>query len=506
MNPLPIREIHATSQAGFPVLSTLVFLPVVTAVVVLFLRDPRAARRAAVTGALVELLVTGFMLSRFIRGTADMQFVERLSWIPTLGSSYHIGVDGMSVLFVSVTALLTLLILITSPLAAHSGGRGFYAGILGLSSAAMGIFTSLDLILFFIFWEASLVPVFFVVSLWGVGPERRYAAMKFVLTMLASSGPLLLGIVLLAVLGRESNADPLTFDWIVLRQRHVSPSVGSTIFFLILVGLAVKGPFVPLHTWMPTMLRECPVALGVVMTGLKFGSYGVLRLLVPLVPQATARHAWLLGAIGATGIVYGALIALVQPNLRRLLSFSCLSHVGYILLGVSTGSVEGISGATFAMLNLGLSATGLFFLTGFLQERIGSSETSALGGVARHAPRAAVMFVLFGLASIGLPGTSGFVGEHLILLSAYRENVTLLGLALFGTILGAAYVLSVFEKAFLGPVTRPRVTSMRDLNPAEWGILVCLAICILIIGVKPQPILTIIEPSAQVLARGVLLQ
>jgi NADH-quinone oxidoreductase subunit M len=171
-------------------------------------------------------------------------------------------------------------------------------------------------------------------------------------------------------------------------------------------------------------------------------------------------------------------------------------------LGISTGSVEGISGAALAMLNLGLSATGLFFLTGFLQARVGSSETSALGGVAKHAPRAAVMFVLFGLASIGLPGTSGFVGEHLILLSAYRSSLVLVGLALLGTILGAAYVLSVFEKAFLGPVTRPRVASMKDLQPAEWGILICLSLCILVIGVSPRPVLSIVEPSAHALARG----
>ncbi len=504
MSSLPIREIFATEQAGFPVLSTLVFLPVLVAIGVLCIRDPRSARSAAITGAIVELLLTVFVINRFVRGTADMQFVERHAWIPTLGASYHLGIDGLSVLFLAVTALLTLLILMTSSLTSDSGGRGFYAGILGISAAAMGIFTSLDLVLFFIFWEASLVPVFFVVSLWGVGPERRYAAMKFVLTMLSSSGPLLLGIVLLAVLGRESSTDPLTFDWLVLRQRSVPASVGPLVFFLILVGLAVKGPFVPLHTWMPTLLRECPAALGVVMTGLKFGAYGVLRFLVPLVPEATARYSWLLGAIGAIGIVYGALIALVQPNLRRLLSFSCLSHVGYILLGISTGSVEGISGATLAMLNLGLSATGLFFLTGFLQTRIGSSETSALGGVAQHAPRATVMFILFGLASIGLPGTTGFVGEHLILLSTYRTNAVLLAMALFGTILGAAYVFSIFEKAFFGPVTKPRVAAMKDLQPVEWAVLGFLSICILVIGVSPRPVLAIIEPSAQALARGPL--
>ncbi len=367
---------------------------------------------------------------------------------------------------------------------------------------AMGIFSSLDLVLFFVFWEASLVPVFFLVSLWGVGPERRYAALKFVLTMLASSGPLLLGVVLLAVLGRQSPTDPLTFDWMVLRERSVPPAVAPVVFFMMLVGLAVKGPFFPLHTWIPTMLRECPVAIGVILTGLKLGSYGLLRLLVPLLPEMTARYSWLLAAIGATGIVYGALVALVQPNLRRMLSFSCLSHVGYILLGISTGSVEGISGATLAMLNLGLSATGLFFLTGFLQARTGSSELSALGGVALRAPRAAVFFLLFGLASIGLPGTSGFVGEHLILLSAYRNSLPSVGFALFGTILGAAYVLSVFEKAFLGPVNRPQVAAMKDLKPVEWGVLTCLSICIVLIGFYPRAVLQIVEPSAQVLAHA----
>jgi NADH-quinone oxidoreductase subunit M len=504
MTASPIREIFATAQAGFPVLSVLVFLPVIVALGVLFIRDPRSARRAAITGATIELMLAGFLFTRFLPGTADMQFVERLTWIPTLGASYHLGIDGLSVFFIAVTALLTLFILITASTADDAGGRGFYAGILGISAAAMGIFTALDLVLFFIFWEMSLIPVFFVVSLWGVGPERRYAAMKFVLTMLASSGPLLLGIVLLAVLGRESSTDPLTFDWLVLRERAVPPHVGPLVFFLILVGLAVKGPFVPLHTWMPTLLRECPAALGVIMTGLKFGAYGVLRFLVPLVPEATAQYSWLLGTIGAIGIVYGALIALVQPNLRRLLSFSCLSHVGYILLGISTGSVEGISGATMAMLNLGLSATGLFFLTGFLQSRIGSSETSALGGVAQRAPRATVMFIWFGLASIGLPGTSGFIGEHLILLSAYRTNPILLGMALFGTVLGAAYVFSVFEKVLFGPITKPKVASMKDLQPAEWAILGCLSVCILVIGVSPRSVLAIIEPSAHALARAAL--
>ncbi len=498
---MPIREIFAVDQVGFPVLSALIFLPLAWALLVLGIGNEKHARRTALAGALSELVLSLFVLARFSAGTPDVQFAERRAWIPTLGASHHLGVDGMSVLFLPVSALLTVLVLVASWYDVTTRARGFYAAILALSAMVMGIFSSLDLVLFFVFWEASLVPVYFLVSLWGVGPERRYAAMKYVLTMLAASGPLLLGIVLLAVVGRESPDAPYTFDWLVLRTRPVPASIGPTVFFLLLVGFAVKGPFVPLHTWMPTMLRECPVGIGVLLTGLKLGSYGVLRFVVPLLPEATAQNAWILGAVGVTGIVYGALVALVQPNLRRMLSFSCLSHVGYVLHGISSGSTEGLSGAVLAMLNLGLSATGLFFLTGFLQNRVGSSEVSALGGVAQKAPRAAVLFLLLGLAAIGLPGTSGFPGEHLVLLSAYRTSLPMLGLALLGTILGAAYVLRVFEQVFLGPVTRPRVASMKDLRPLEWGVLGCLSILVLVVGLYPRPLLAIVGPSAEALAR-----
>ncbi|MRG92018.1 complex I subunit 4 family protein [Polyangium spumosum] len=496
-----IREILAADQVGFPVLSTLIFLPLAGALLVLAIGDDRRARRAALAISLIELLLSLFVLARFVTGTPDVQFAERRPWIPTLGASYHLGVDGMSVLFLPVAALLSVLVLVASWREVKARARGHNAALLALSAMVMGIFSSLDLVLFFVFWEASLIPMYFLVSLFGVGPERRYAAMKFVLTMLTASGPLLLGIVLLAVAGRESPADPYTFDWLVLRERPVPPSIGPVVFFTMLIGFAVKGPFVPLHTWMPTMLRECPVGIGVLLTGLKLGCYGVLRFLVPLLPEATARHAWLLGALGVTAIVYGALVALVQPNLRRLLSFSCLSHVGFVLLGISSGSTEGLSGAVLVMLNLGLSATGLFFLTGFLQNRVGSSEVSALGGVAQKAPRAAVMFLLLGLAGIGLPGTSGFPGEHLVLLSAYETSLPSLVLALFGTILGAAYVLRVFERVFLGPVTRPRVAAMKDLRPLEWGVVGCLAILVLVVGLHPRPLLEIVGPSAEALAR-----
>ncbi|MDI3282398.1 NADH-quinone oxidoreductase subunit M [Polyangium sp. 15x6] len=498
---MQIREIFAADQVGFPVLSTLIFLPLAWAILVLAIGDEKRARWTALTGAVIELLLSVFVLARFSPGTPDVQFAERRPWMPTLGASYHLGVDGMSVLFLPVASMLTVLVLVASFHDVKTRARGFCASLLALSAIVVGIYSSLDLVLFFVFWEASLVPIYFLVSLWGVGPERRYAAMKFVLTMLAASGPLLLGIILLAVGGRQSPADPYTFDWLVLRARPVPAAIGPIVFFTMLTGFAVKGPFVPLHTWMPTMLRECPVGIGVLLTGLKLGSYGVLRFLVPLLPEATARYAWLLGAVGVTGVVYGALVALVQPNLRRMLSFACLSHVGIVLVGISSGKAEGLSGAVLAMLNLGLSATGLFFLTGFLQSRVGSSEVSALGGVAQKAPRAAVMFLLLSLAGIGVPGTSGFPGEHLVLLSAYETSLPLLGFALLGTILGAAYVLRVFEQVFLGPVTRPRVASMKDLRPLEWGVVGCLAILVLVVGLYPRPLLAIVGPSAEALAR-----
>jgi NADH-quinone oxidoreductase subunit M len=496
-----IRELFASQQVGFPILSALIFLPIFSALVVATLPDARLARRASLAGALVELGLAIFVLASFVRGTPDVQLAERRAWIPTLGVTYHVGVDGLSVLFLPVTALLSSLVLVASWRSVKTRVPAFCAAVLGLEGAAMGIFSSLDLVLFFVFWEASIVPVYFLVSLWGVGPERRYAAMKFVLTMVVASGPLLLGIVLLGVEGRAGGAGSYTFDWLALRSRPISSGVGTAVFFLMLAGFAVKGPFFPLHTWMPSMLRECPAGVGVLLTGLKLGSYGVLRFLVPLLPEAVARHASLLGAVGALGVVYGALVSLVQPNLRRMLSFSCLNHVGFVLLGISSGSPEGLSGAVVAMLNLGLSATGLFFLTSFLQARVGSSEISALGGVAKRAPRLAAMFLLFGLASIGLPGTSGFVGEHLILFSTYRASLPLLVLALLGTVLGAAYVLRIFESAFLGPVERPRVAAMKDLAPEEWIVVGSLCVLVIAVGCYPRPVLEIVEASAAAFGR-----
>jgi NADH-quinone oxidoreductase subunit M len=442
----------------------------------------------------VELGLSLLTLAWFTRGEEGVQLAERAAWIPALDISYHVGVDGISVLFVPMTALLTLLVMVASWRSARTRVRAFHIAFFGLQATVMGIFCSLDTVLFFVFWEASLVPIYFLVSLWGVGPERRYAAMKFVLTMLVASGPLLLGIVLLGVHAHMSGG-PYTFDWLALRASSIPPRLQTVVFFLLLAGFAVKGPFFPLHTWMPAMLRECPVGIGVIVTGLKLGSYGVLRFIVPLLPEATARFSWLLGVIGVLGILYGALVSIVQPNLRRLLSFSCLCHVGYILLGISSRTPQGLSGAVLAMVNLGLSSTGLFFLTGFLQARVGSSEISALGGVAKRAPIAAAFFLLLGLAGIGLPGTSGFPGEHLVLLGAYRMGAPLLLPALLGTVLGAAYTLRVFERAFLGPATRPRVLKMKDLAPEEWGVLACLGALVLLIGVYPAPLVRIVDAS-----------
>jgi hypothetical protein len=287
---MQLQETLASAQIGFPLLSTLIFLPIAWSLVLLFLRNEGTIRKAAIVGAAVELSLSLVLLVRFVRGTPDVQFAERYAWIPTLNVSYHVGIDGISVLFVPMTALLTLLVMVSSSRTVRTRVKAFHIAAFGLASAAVGIFCALDAVLFFVFWEASLVPIYFLVSLWGVGPERRYAAMKFVLTMLVASGPLLLGIVLLGA-HRHAIAGQYDFDWLTLRATPIPPSLQAVVFFLMLVGFAVKGPFFPLHTWMPAMLRECPVGVGVVLTGLKLGSYGVLRFVMLLLPDATARYA-----------------------------------------------------------------------------------------------------------------------------------------------------------------------------------------------------------------------
>ncbi|HZF52737.1 MAG TPA: NADH-quinone oxidoreductase subunit M [Polyangiaceae bacterium] len=412
-----------------------------------------------------------------------------------------VGVDGLSVLFLPLASLLTLLVIVS----AWSGVprlRGQLVALFGLHSTFIGVFCALDMALFFTFWELMLIPSYFLIGSFGVGPERRRAAVRYVTYMLVGSAPVLLAIVLLAASARGPQG-AYAFDYVALLKTSLPPRLQTWIFFLLLFGFAVKGPLFPFHTWLPSTLMESPFGMGVMLVGVKLGAYGIIRFVLPLAPEASARHMGILSVLGAVGIVYAALIALAQPNLRRMLAFSSVSHVGFVMVGLASMTHQGMQGAVLQMITMGLVSTGLLFAVGFLYSRLGTSDLSSMGGLAARAPVLTLFFFLIGLASIGLPGTAGFVGEHLILLGTFRADWRVAAVALLGVILGAAYFFRHFERAFLGPITRPSANAIRDLRPREILVLASLSVIILCAGIYPRPLAAVTDSSVRALTARV---
>lgn len=503
-----LHEIPAAQQIGIPLLSLLVAWPLFWALSLLLVGRAAVRRVLALVGAGVELLLAAALTASFDPRTADLQFVERRRWIPSIGAEYHLGVDGISVLFVPLTAFLFLMILIASWNSMQSMSRAHLFSLFALEAITLGIFCSLDLVLFFVFWELMLIPTYFLVSLWGVGPERRYAALKFVITMMIGSSPLLVGIILLGlnhhqVTGAAGLPAAYSFDYLTLLRTPIPARLQGIVFILMFIGFAVKSPLIPFHTWLPTVVMEGPFSAAVLLTGVKLGSYGMLRFVVPLSPEASARWIVPMSIVGAAGIVYGALIALVQPNLRRMLAFASISHIGFVMLGIASLNRQGMQGALLQMINIGFISTGLMFLVGFLHARTGTSESPSLGGVAQRAPLLAGFFLLLGAASIGLPGTSGFNGEHLILLGAFRSSRAAGVAALLGVVLGAAALLSSFERAFLGPALRPVVMRLSDLRPRERLLVAVMSLSVLGLGFFPAPLLDITSASIDAVVQRV---
>jgi len=485
-----VQHLSTFDSIGFPILSTLILLPLVWALVLPFVRGDRTVRVVALAGAGVELALALVMLAALRPEAAGMQLVERAAWIPSLNAQYLLGIDGIAALFPPLTALLFCGVILASWTSVQSMPRLYFALLLALESATIGVFCALDLVLFFLFWELTLVPIYFLISLWGIGPERRFAAIKYTLFMLAGGIPLLFAILLLGLHHASAVGVPvpggLSFDYLALLEQPLSPSVQTAVFLLLFFGFAVKAPLFPFHTWLPTVLREGPVALSAVLVGLKLGAFGILRFAVPLAPTAAHEYFWLMAALGGFGALYGALVALRQSNLRKLLAFSSVSHVGLVIVGIAAMNVQGVQGALFQLVNFGVVAGGLMLLAGFLHHRLGTTDLASLGGLAKPLPLLAAFFLLLGMAAIGLPGTNGFVAELLILLGILQVSPGLALVALAGVILGAAYFLGFFQRAFLGPVASPEVASILDLRPRELLIAGVMGALVLVGGFFPQ--------------------
>ncbi|MCP4263766.1 MAG: NADH-quinone oxidoreductase subunit M [Planctomycetes bacterium] len=484
----------------YPILSLfIVTLPVGAALIWLW---PRAehARWIALLTALVDFALSLFILTRFDPTIKGFQFVEHANWIPTINAHYIMGVDGITVLFLPLTVLLLIGVIISSWQSQQQMPRLYYTLILLLESATLSIFCALDGLLFFLFWELTLIPLFFLNSFWGTGPNRRYATVKYTLFMLVGGVPLLFGFVLLA-LNHAASAGGfpagLSFDYLTWLNTPMDNKTQILIFLLLLFGFAVKIPIVPLHTWMPVVAMEGCLSVAATLLGLKLGAYGLIRFVLPLAPDAANELQWLLVMIGVIGMLYGAVVALAQTNLRNMLAFSSISHVGLVVLGAATLSQQGLQGAVFQLLNFVIASGGLFLLTGFLQNRIGSTDIISLGGVARHMPVLAGMFLLFGLASMGIPGTSGFPAEFLLLFSVIKSHIGAGLAALAAVILGAAYFVSMYRKSFMGPSTNPVVAEGVDLRKREFIVMLLFAVLIIIGGLYPTAVLDISRTTSQ---------
>jgi NADH-quinone oxidoreductase subunit M len=497
-----LEELSST----FPILSCILFFPLVGAAVLWLFDDEDMVRTSALTISLVELAMTIFVLARFVPDSPAMQFAEHVRWIPALGISYHLAVDGISVLFVGLTAFLTVLVVVYSWDTVRHQMKLYMMSLLALEASTMGVFVSLDLILFFVFWELMLIPSYFLIKLWGGGAERHYAALKYVLYTLLGSVFMLVGIALLdinyhswATVHRMDNV--YSFDLLELLSVPIPLEKQVLIFWLMFLGFAFKAPVFPFHTWLPDALLEGPIGMAVVLAGVKLGTFGFIRFSIPLLPEASQTHTVVttVMVLGLAAILYGAIMALIQPDFRRLLAYSSISHLGFIVIGLFALNYQGLQGSLLTMINLGFSTAGLFFIAGFLYTRQQTTQLSAFGGMAKRAPLLATFFLLIGLASIGLPGTNGFVGEFLILLGTFKANWLYGSIAVTGVIFGAAYFLWYYERAIMGPVGKAVKDTISDLHAREMIIALSLSIMILWIGLYPAPFLRMMNGSVQAL-------
>lgn len=486
---------------SLPLLTLLILIPPAGALLMGLLPRPQTARWLALLTLLIDLGLALGLVAGFDPGSSGFQWVERRYWIPTLNIDYMVGVDGVSLLFLPLTVLLFLGIVVTSWNAVRTMPRLYFALLLLQLSATLGIFIALDSILFFLFWELSLVPLYFLVSLWGVGPERRHAANKYTLIMLSGGVPLLFGFLLLAFnhAGAVGVAIPegLAFDLPTLLATPLAKELGIAVFLLLFLGFAVKTPLFPLHSWLPVMAMEGPVAIVATLTGLKLGAYGLLRFAVPLAPAAAQELHWLVTGLATIGVLYGAVAALSQTNLRRMLAYSSMSHVGLVVLGIASYSLQGVQGAVLQLLNFTLVAGGSFLLLAMLRQRTGSTDTADLGGVVRSMPLLAALFLLLGLAGMGVPGTSGFPAELLLLLSVLQSHTGAGMAALFGMVVGAGYFLALYRQAFLGPARNPAVLHGSDLLPRERWLMVLVVVLVVVVGIAPAWVIELITPAAQ---------
>ncbi len=485
-------------------LSIITFLPLLGALIIVFIKNDRqeAIKLTSFAFALVTFIVS-LSLYFLFEAKAEMQFVELMPWIPTLGVSYHLGIDGISLFMVLLTTFLIPIVILASWNNITRNIKGYMISMLILETGILGVFVSLDLFLFYVFWEVMLIPMYFIIGIWG-GKDRIYAAIKFfIYTMVGSL--LMLVAILVMYFYHGGLTGVYTFDVLALQQINIPLGYQTWLFLAFGLSFAIKVPIFPFHTWLPDAHVEAPTGGSVILAGvlLKMGTYGFLRFCLPFFPNAVSQFTpWIFG-LGIIGIIYGALVAMVQPDLKKLVAYSSVSHLGFVMLGIFALNNQGIQGGLIQMVNHGLSTGALFLIVGMLYERRHTRMIADFGGLARRIPIFATFFMIVTLSSIGLPGLNGFIGEFLILVGAFLNSKVFAVWAATGVILAAVYMLRMFQRVMFGKLDKEENQRLPDLSRREIAVLVPIVVLIIFIGVYPNAFLKKMEPTVESLIESV---
>ncbi|HUN64846.1 MAG TPA: NADH-quinone oxidoreductase subunit M [Bacteroidota bacterium] len=486
-------------------LSLTIMLPLAGGIVLLLIprEKPEAARWFGMAVAVATFVASLFLWSGFRNGEPMMQFQEQHSWIPAFNISYHVGIDGMALLLVLLTTLLTPIAMLCSWTSITERVRQYTIMLLLLETGMLGVFTALDLFLFYVFWEAMLIPMYFIIGIWG-GRNRVYAAVKFFLYTMVGSLLMLVAILSLAYYAATLPDGKFTTD--LLELYKIGPAVPQALqiwmFLAFTLSFAIKVPLFPFHTWLPDAHVEAPTAGSVLLAGvlLKMGTYGLLRYCLPLFPQSAIACMPYISALAVIGIIYGGLVSMVQTDIKKLVAYSSVSHLGFVVLGIFAFTEEGTQGAILQMINHGLSTGGLFLLVGMLYDRRHTRQISDFGGIAKVMPLFAIVLMIVSLSSAGLPGLNGFVGEFLILLGAFHSPLlshTDVVLAALGVIIAAVYLLWMYQRVIFGKVTNPANQGLADLNFRERALLLPVLLFIVWIGIYPGTFLSVSAQTAK---------
>ncbi len=479
-------------MTGFPILSLTTFLPLIGVLLILGLRGEGAETNARWTALWTSLVTFGLSLVLWVdfdHAEPGFQFEERFAWLPDLGINYHMGIDGISLLFVLLSTLLTPICILASWSAIAHRVKEYMIAFLALETLMIGTFAALDFVAFYIFFEGVLIPMFIIIGVWG-GARRIYSAFKFFLFTLLGSVLMLLAILALYRLTG-------TTDIPTLMQTHIDPAWQKWLWLAFFASFAVKVPMWPVHTWLPDAHVEAPTAGSVILAGvlLKMGAYGFLRFSIPILPEATAYFTPFVFALSVIAVIYTSLVALAQADMKKLIAYSSVAHMGFVTAGIFAMTTEGVQGALFQMLSHGIVSGALFLCVGVVYDRLHSREIARYGGLVNNMPRYAFVFMVFAMASVGLPGTSGFIGEFLVMVGVFKVNTWVALLIASGVILGAAYMLWLYRRVVFGALEKEDVKAMLDLNPREIAIFLPLLALVLWMGIYPKSFTAVFAPS-----------